>query len=250
MKKDFLTIYNENKAKLRCKVDLERYFTEKNIEGEEVDTLYIGDINITTDQIIACDPFVSIDCAQPFIQKVKKGKYPLYISVYLNKEFGDRYAVVKLEFTKNKPVYYDLAVTGFEDDLDTIGEDEFYGFPVDAGMGTIVDLNARDAILEVFDKLNKDGDGSCNLYDDLFIELLEQSYEKNPKYQREHGDYAIYHHEAKNLDMVVFASGYGDGLYPAYFAYDENYDLCGFYIQFIDIEADLKYEEELEENEK
>jgi hypothetical protein len=37
----------------------------------------------------------------------------------------------------------------------------------------------------------------------------------------------------------MFASGFGDGSYPVYFAYDAHGEICGLYIQFIDVELAL-----------
>ena len=45
----------------------------------------------------------------------------------------------------------------------------------------------------------------------------------------------------------MFASGFGDGSYPVYFAYDGNGEICGLYIQFIDIELALSEEDEDED---
>ena len=33
----------------------------------------------------------------------------------------------------------------------------------------------------------------------------------------------------------IFASGWGDGVYPVYFGYDAQGEVCGVYIHFIDI---------------
>ncbi|MCZ9874187.1 DUF4241 domain-containing protein [Brachyspira hyodysenteriae] len=36
-------------------------------------------------------------------------------------------------------------------------------------------------------------------------------------------------------NIVLFTSGYGDGYYPSYFAYDENDNICALYTIFIDL---------------
>ena len=46
-----------------------------------------------------------------------------------------------------------------------------------------------------------------------------------------------------DLNIPVFASGWGDGDYPCYFGYDEKGELCGFYIHFIDIEREYSDED-------
>ena len=235
-------IYERNKEKFRCKIDLESYFTEKKIGKMEVDTLEIGEVNLPTGEILACDPLVELEEARTYLQKTPIGKFPVKIAVVLSEDYGDRYACVKVEFNKNKPVVYELAVTGNEEGMDEAKEDEYYGFGVDAGMGCVADKKAQEEYSRYWKKLEEEG--ADNPYDDIFEELLEESFKKSPKYQRDCGDWANFIIPDTDLNIPVFASGWGDGYYPCYFGYDEKGELCGFYIHFIDIEREYSDEEE------
>ena len=243
MDKNWQEMYERNKEKFRCKVDLESYFTEKKIGEMEVDTLDIGEVNLPTGEILACDPLVELGEAKTFLQKTPVGKFPVKIAVVLSEEYGNRYACVKVEFNKNKPVVYELAVTGNEKEMDEAGEDEFYGFGVDAGMGCVADKKTQEEYTKYWKKLEEEGNAD-NPYDDIFEELLEESFKKFPKYQRDCGDWANFIIPDTDLNIPVFASGWGDGYYPCYFGYDEKGELCGFYIHFIDIEREYSDEEE------
>lgn len=245
MDKNWLEMYERNREKFRCKIDLESYFNEKKIGEMEVDTLDIGEVNFPTGEILACDPLVELEDAKTYIQKVPVGKYPVKIAVVPSKEYGDRYACVKVEFSKNKPVVYELAVTGNEEEMDEANEDEFYGFGVDAGMGCVVDKKTQEEYIKYWEKLVEEEDAD-NPYDDIFEELLEESFKNFPKYQRDGGDWANFIIPNTDLNIPVFASGWGDGEYPSYFGYDEKGGLCGFYIHFIDIEREYSDEEEEE----
>ena len=245
MDKNWLEMYERNKEKFRCKIDLESYFNEKKIGEMEVDTLDIGEVNFPTGEILACDPLVELEDAKTYIQKVPVGKYPVKIAVVPSKEYGDRYACVKVEFNKNKPVVYELAVTGNEEEMDEAKEDEFYGFGVDAGMGCVVDKKTQEEYIKYWEKL-KEEEEADNPYDDIFEELLEESFKKFPKYQRDCGDWVNFIIPNTDLNIPVFASGWGDGYYPSYFGYDEKGELCGFYIHFIDIEKEYSDEEDEE----
>ncbi len=75
----------------------------------------------------------------------------------LSEDYGDRYACVKVEFNKNKPVVYELAVTGNEKEMDEAKEDEFYGFDVDAGMGCVADKKAQEEYSKYWKKLEEEG---------------------------------------------------------------------------------------------
>lgn len=236
-------MYEENKEKFRCKVDLESYFTQKKIGQMAVDTLEIGDINLPTGEILACDPLVELGEAKAYIQKSPVGKYPVKIAVVPSEDYGDRYACVKVEFSKNNPVVYELAVTGEEEKMDEAAEDEYYGFGVDAGMGCVADKKSQDEYIKYWKKLEEEEDAD-NPYDDIFEELLAESAKQFPKYQRTGGDWANWTIPDTELNIPIFASGWGDGYYPCYFGYDEKGELCGFYILFIDIEKEYSDEEE------
>lgn len=246
MSKNWQEMYERNREKFRCKIDLDSYFTEKKIGEMEVDTLDIGEVNLPTGEILACDPLMDLEDAKTFIQRVPAGKYPVKIAVVPSKEYGDRYACVKVEFSKNKPIVYELAVTGVEEDMDDAKEDEFYGFGVDAGMGCVVDKKAQEEYIKYWKKLEEEEEVD-NPYDDIFENLLAESAKKYPKYQREYGDWANWIIPNTELNIPIFASGWGDGVYPSYFGYDKNGELCGFYIHFIDIEREYSEEEEDEE---
>lgn len=235
-------MYERNKEKFRCKIDLESYFNEKKIGIMEVDTLDIGEVNLPTGEILTCDPLVELGEAKTYIQKTPVGKFPVKIAVVLSEDYGDRYACVKVEFNKNKPVVYELAVTGNEEEMDEAKEDEYYGFGVDAGMGCVTDKKSQDEYVKYWKKLEEE-EGADNPYDDIFEELLEESFKKSPKYQRDCGDWANFIIPNSDLNIPVFASGWGDGYYPCYFGYGEKGELCGFYIHFIDIEKEFSDDE-------
>lgn len=235
-------MYERNKEKFRCKIDLESYFNKKKIGIMEVDTLDIGEVNLPTGEILTCDPLVELGEAKTYIQKTPVGKFPVKICVVPSEDYGDRYACVKVEFSKNKPVVYELAVTGNEEEMDEAKEDEYYGFGVDTGMGCVADKKNQDEYVKYWKKLEEE-EGADNPYDDIFEELLEESFKKSPKYQRDCGDWANFIIPNSDLNIPVFASGWGDGYYPCYFGYDEKGELCGFYIHFIDIEREYSDDE-------
>ena len=242
MDKNWQEMYERNKNKFRCKVDLESYFTEKKIGEIEVDTLDIGKVNLPTGEILACDPLVELGEARTYIQKTPIGKFPVKICVIPSREYGDRYACVKVEFNKNKPVVYELALTGNEKEMDEAEEDEFYGFGVDAGMGCVADKKSQDEYSKYWKKLEEEEEAD-NPFDDIFDDLLIENAKKYPKYQRDCGDWANFIIPDTDLNIPVFASGWGDGDYPCYFGYDEKEELCGFYIHFIDIEKEYSDED-------
>ena len=236
---EWLTKYKSIKDKLACKTDLEAHFTEKVIGNMEVDVLDIGAVHFPTGTIFACDPLVELEDALPFIQTIPAGTYPVKICVVPSEKYGDRYACVKVEVSGEKPVRYELGMTGQEDLDEEPGEDAYFGFGVDAGMGCVADIQTQAAFKTYWAKrLEEDPD--IDPYNDLFCDLLEENAKAHPKYQGDYGDWLNWTVPDTDCNLPIFASGWGDGYYPVYFGYDAKGKICTVYVRFIDIEASYK----------
>ena len=237
---EWMTQYQANKDKLDCQIDLENYFTEKKIKNREVDVLDIGMVHFPTGTIFACDPLTELEEALPFLQTIPDGTYPVKICVVPDQQYGDRYACVKAEITKERPVRYELGMTGKEELEEELEEGIFFGFGVDTGMGCIGDLKTQTFFKEYWEKrLEEDPD--IDTYNDLFCDLLEENAKAYPEYQGDAGDWVNWTVPDTNCNLAIFQSGWGDGVYPVYFGYDENKKVCAVYVHFIDIATE--YEE-------
>ena len=232
----WLNKYESIKDKLACKTDLDAHFTEKVIGNREVDVLDIGAVHFPSGTIFACDPLVELEDTPPFIQTIPAGTYPVKICVVPSEKYGDRYACVKVEVSREKPVRYELGMTGKEDLDEELGEDDYFGFGVDAGMGCVADIQTQAAFKTYWAKrLEEDPD--IDPYNDLFCDLLEENAKACPKYQLSHGDWLNWTVPDTDCNLPIFASGWGDGYYPVYFGYDAKGEVCAVYVRFIDIEA-------------
>ncbi len=236
--KEWLEKYEAVKQALVCKNDLDAYFTEEKIGNAQVDTLDIGTVHFPTGTILACDPLVELGEALPFIQIVPAGTYPVTICVVPSETYGDRYACVKVAISNNKPVRYEMGMVGAENLDEELQEDEFFGFFVDAGMGCIADLKAQEAFKAYWEQREME-DESIDPYNDLFCDLLEENFQAHPQYQRDGGDWLNWTVPGTDCNIPIFASGWGDGVYPCYFGYDAEGNVCGVYIRFIDIEREM-----------
>ncbi|REC53792.1 hypothetical protein DRF62_12110 [Chryseobacterium piscium] len=237
MNDSWMKKWEEVKDILTCPTDLETYFTSNEIAGQQLETMEIGNVSLPSGKVVVRDPLVSLDANQsPYFVQAPKGNFPVTISVVKSEDWGDRYAVVKVEFTKEKPLVYREALIGIEE-LEGVTKDDFFGFGVDAGLGCITDAE----VLPFVDKFTDESDVD-NLYDDYFAEIFAQSYKHNPDNQRDAGDWINWTVPNTEYQIPMFTSGFGDGEYPVYFAYDANGEICGLYIQFIDIELALSEE--------
>ena len=235
MDKKFKQQFDKVKDLLVPSFDLDKPFKDKKFNDTELDILDIGEVNLSSGKIIACDPLAYLyeEQVSSFIQTVEPNKYKVSLLIIKDEE---RIAISKISFSNNEPKRYELAVTG-EEDLSEVEEGEFFGYPVDAGMGCFCDYDAAKKYFEYEKKLEVNGDFD-NRYDDLFADLLEDNAKKNPKYQSEYGDWLNWNIPESVLNIVLFTSGYGDGYYPSYFAYEENDNICALYTIFIDLNDD------------
>ena len=220
--KEWLEKWEKVKNKLQPNSNLLDYFTLKEIAGKEIDVMDIGPCSIPTGE------FRTEVC----VVKATDGDC-------------DRYAAVRLKFNDNEVSYFEEAVTGTEN-LEDINEGDFFGFNVDAGLACICDKKLHELYCE-FDKKWCDENPDGNAYDDYFADLFKKSYEDNPKYQRDGGDWINWTIPGTDYHLPMFQSGFGDGAYPVYLAYDKDGNVCQLIVELIDIElaySDIDDEEE------
>ena len=234
MNENWLQKWEEVKDILVCPTDLETYFISNEILGQKMETMKIGNVSLPSGKIVVRDPLVYLSSDEkPYFIQAPKGNFPVTVAVVKSEDWGDRYVVVKVEFTKEKPVVYREALIGIED-LEDVTEDDFFGFSVDAGLGCITDAEVLPFVDQFVAETEVD-----NVYDDYFADIFAQSYRDFPDNQRDAGDWINWTVPNTDYQIPMFASGFGDGSYPVYFAYDANNEICGLYIQFIDIELAL-----------
>lgn len=236
---EWMEKYEGMRDRLTCWTDPDSYFTGNMVGNTAVDAMDIGTVSFPSGRILACDPLIELEDRPPFMQTVPPGTYPVTICVMPSEKYGDRYACVKVTVSDAKPVRYDLAMIGDEDLNEDLEDGDYFGFCVDAGMGCIADVETQKAFREYWAKrLEEDED--IDPYNDLFCDLLEESYNENPRYQRDGGDWVNWTVPGTDLSIPIFTSGWGDGVYPCYFGYDSDGNVCGVYILFIDLEEGSK----------
>ena len=247
--KEWLEKWEKVKDKLQPNSNLVNYFTLKEISGKELDVMDIGLCSIPSGEFLVGDPLVYLGSKyeKEYFQKIPTGEFRTEVCVIKASDGDcDRYAAVRLKFNTNKIAYYEEAMLG-DEELDDIQEGDFFGFNVDAGLACICDKKLHSLYCDFNEKWIKENpDG--NTYDDYFAKLFKKSYEDNPKYQRKDGDWINWTIPGTDYHLPIFQSGFGDGGYPVYLAYDKDGNVCQLIIEFIDIE--LAYSETDEEDEE
>lgn len=213
--------------------DFNIIFNNTIVDGVTIELLEIGKLNTPTGQIVVCDPLV-VPNTMPLNKTVQPGEYPIKIYVAKTKESGDRYAIAKLEFSSKRADKWVLAVRDGEDVSQLKDEDEFYGFPVDAGLGGFFDYKAGleyNKFVASFEKANPNG----NIYDDFFdAEFKKNALNPNdPNDPNDYGNWINFKIPNTDLNITMFQSGYGDGTYPAYWGTTNDNEIVSLVIDFL-----------------
>ena len=224
--------YEEVKNLLTSPVNYAKCFDMKEIQGKEIFILDMGEIEFPTGDILVRDPLVWLNRDEKaYLTSVPRGKYRIETLVVKLEEDHYRYALSRVRFTENVPKIYYEALKG-DENLDEVDGDSIFGFNVDAGLATIVDVATRNAYCDFKDKWYAENPDK-NIYDDFFTEVFANNAEENPNYQREGGDWINFKLPNSELSIPMIQSGFGDGRYPVYFGYDENGILCDLVVEYI-----------------
>ncbi len=209
--------------------DYNLIFDHSSVDGIPVELLNIGELNVPTGQIVVCDPLAAPD-TPPLTRSVTPGKYPVKIYVAKTEESGDRYAVAKLEFSTVRADKWVLAVREGEDLHELKEPGEFYGFPVDAGLGGFFDVQTALEYNSFIDNFLKKNPGA-NIYDDFFAAEFKKNAVE-PDNPSDYGDWVNFTLPGSDLNITMFQSGYGDGMYPAYWGMTKDHQIVSLVIDF------------------
>lgn len=168
-----------------------------------------GSLHVTSGRIVACDPLVQPE-RQPFVRSVSgrgafaaevlehEGRHALAV-LWLRERGGLQPANLRWE-----PALLD------GQSQDDLGDDEFYGYPVDAGVGCFMDADCAAAIAEREARESSANPDYVSYYDDVLDEELGSKDMAN--------HYPLGEGSANNV--LIFSSGWGDGSYPSFWALD------------------------------
>lgn len=233
---EWLELYQSKESLLNAYSNFNEYFSEKELYNRPLHHINMGTVNFPSGEIIVCDPLTYLDIeSEPYFTKVPKGEFPVDTLVVEVEEDHFRYAATRIKFSDKKAVKHIEALLGYED-LTELGEDEYFGFTVESGLATIVDVATRDQFCDFVNRWDYENDEDKNLYDDFFAAEFKRSFEKNPQFQREGGDWINMKIPNTDADLPMIQTGFGDGTYPVYFGYDENNEVCEIVMQYIDLE--------------
>ncbi|HET6313899.1 MAG TPA: DUF4241 domain-containing protein [Chloroflexia bacterium] len=164
----------------------------------------LGHLVVASGKVVGCDPFTVYEGVLPFDVEVEPGRYPVVLSIAHVEENGDqRVAYAMLSLGEGRPVRWELA-TWPGRGLADLGEGEVFGYPVDAGTGSFMDEVAARMLAQDEDLVDRLLDDSRDNYVDTWTWT----------------DFVA--DDDTGANVISFSSGFGDGFYPSYMAFDED----------------------------
>lgn len=232
----WLELWRKERHKTKSPVDFRPYFNGGDICGKRMATISLGNMAVPSGYITVCDPLYFLNReTEAYFLKTPQGVFAAEAAIIQPDIYDSaRFAAMRVRFNDMPVVYHEEALTGVED-LSDFEDGEFFGFNVESGLACMCDAVTRDAATD-FITLWQSEHPNSSIYDDCWAQQFLQSAIDFPRYQREHGDWLNWKVPGTELSMVLCQSGFGDGVYPSYFGFNEYDEVCELVVHFIDME--------------
>jgi hypothetical protein len=176
----------------------------------------LGPVVLPTGKVVGCDPLVPQ--ATPFVDVVAPGRYPLRAWVAILSKDGSesqrRIAALQLVVLDEPVAAWAMALLPGQD-VASLGDDDFFGYGVDAGTGTLADLVAIEALTQ-WD------------YDQVEDTFIPAQIPHDPI----EAIIAAVAKERTAANVYVVGSGWGDGVYATYVGSTEDGRIASFVTDF------------------
>lgn len=232
----------EFQAKFRENTD---FRTQEEIPADTIESQFVksesrffikvGQIDCPTGKIIAADPLAylpSPHCSPVLTESIPAGTYSVEVSICRQQEVGLRMCTARLRIKDAKVVAYKKTTATNESVIKLKDGGVLEGFPVDAGMICLCDVQTAEEYRVFLDKWYAQNP-ERNHYDDYFAAFFAKSYKEMPAYQREGGDFIEWTNPDTGSRMVMIASGFGDGFYNSYYGYDIEGKICEIIVPMV-----------------
>lgn len=166
----------------------------------------LGELVAPSGQIIACDPLTAIE-PTPFAQRIAPGRYPVLASVAALANGDQRVACAMLRLSDAPVVRWEMARLRGQEGI-ALQTGEFFGYAIDAGVGCFMDAQAATALDARYEN------------DESYDEALIDAMEANRAQQFDFANVAL--DDVTGVNVVMFESGWGDGVYISYWGFDAS----------------------------
>lgn len=178
-------------------------------------TVSIGDVNLETGKIIACDALATYEQA-PFTTQFPTGQFPVQLAIAkVNGNENELVGFSRIVFSEEPVTRWEFALKKGQKPISIFG-DSIYYYPVDGGVGKFIDEGS-------FDRLTKLEENKQSQISDKLIAVLD-------KHTRRSWQFA--NTTENDVNIVAFSSGFGDGRYATYIGYDKTGNPCRLLTDF------------------
>ena len=205
--------------------NIKKLFSKNFVESPLLESFEVGKLYLSSGKLVACDPLITNDM-QAFTTEFPKGDF----SVLLHKERESNcVAYAEVIFSTAEIAEWEMAVTAGQDVKD-LGEEEIFGYPVESGMGCLMDVDTQNSLNELEKRLyHSKGADFMGIYEEFFHEYFFD--EKGAIDQ-----YAFLKPADEHPGTIfAFETGYGEGFYASYIAYDKDHKPVKIITEFIEI---------------
>ncbi|QPK93676.1 DUF4241 domain-containing protein [Actinomyces sp. zg-332] len=234
--KQWLEKYEKVKNLLISPVDYNQLFRAKEVLNKKTFVVNMGTITFPTGQILVRDPIVYLHPREEaYFIKVPIGTFQLETLVAEIRENHYMYIATRIKFTEEKSVIYEEALIGYEN-LDDVDENSFFGFQVDTGLVTIVDVQIKDAYHNFCEEWSQDNPEK-EIYNTYFSEKFKESYKNSPHFQIQEGNWINFTIPGTNLNMPMICPGFGEATYFVYFGRDSKGEISEIVIEYLTVDS-------------
>ncbi|GEP95112.1 DUF4241 domain-containing protein [Chitinophaga cymbidii] len=212
------------KKKQYANVDYGPYFERAVINGTLLECRFLGKLALPSGFVVACDPLLGLHDALPFAKRMPPGEYPVSI-VLAGRRDRRRNALIRLAFSDKRAVHWELALVPGQR---YTGTQQYYGFRAEAGIGCLCDAHSQKHYNRYLERFFREHPDS-NIYDTLF----EEAFGHRNNIDAEGCCFNFYLPSRPRLNVIMFNTGYGDGIYPAYWGVAKDGEVCSLVIDFM-----------------
>lgn len=192
--------------------NIKKLFNKDFVESPLIETFEAGNLVITSGKLVASDPLITSEMPA-FTIEFPIGEFP----VLVHKEIESNcIAYAEVVFSNSEIMTWQLA-TSEGQYLTDLEEGEIYGFPVESGMGCLMDFETQNNLNLLEQHLFKrKGDDFIGIYEEFFHEHFFQEEGAVNQYA------FLKPNEEKSGNLFAFETGYGEGFYASYIGFDKN----------------------------
>ena len=198
--------------------------------NDAYDPFTIGELNVTSGKIVCADPMYR-EFGNPQSWKVPPGNYPVNIYIGLKGEFNGRVAYSELVFSKEAVESWEYSLIEEETLTDEFEKKMNGMYPVENGLSSFCDYSSWEKYKKVITDFYSE-DSDANFYNDI-LDTLFKANSGIPASSR--GEDWVNFKINSSENIIMFGTGWGDGMYPRYVGYDKKGNPVKMITDFIQI---------------